>query len=69
VTTLPGLVGYPSSVELDDGTIFTLYNVMRVGALKPEDSWGYKQDLLIRPPLHSYIAGSIYTESYTRPLG
>ncbi len=67
--TLPGLVGYPSSVELDDGTIFTLYNVMRVGALKPQDSWGYKQDLLIRPPLHSYIAGSIYTESYTRPLG
>jgi len=22
--TLPGLVGYPSSVQIDDGTIFTL---------------------------------------------
>ena len=67
--TLPGLVGYPSSVELDDGTIFTLYNVMRVGALKPDDEWSYKTNLVIRPPLHSYIAGSSYTENYTRPLG
>ncbi len=67
--TLPGLVGYPSSVELDDGTIFTLYNVMRVGELKPDDRWGYKKDLVIRPPLHSYIAGSLYTENYTRPSG
>ena len=66
--TLPGLVGYPSSVQLDDGTIFTLYNVLRVGKIKPEDNWKYKEDLLIRPPLHSYIAGSLYTEDYMRPL-
>ena len=67
--TLPGLVGYPSSVQLDDGTIFTLYNVLRVGKIKPEDNWKYKEDLLIRPPLHSYIAGSLYTEDYIRPPG
>jgi len=41
--TLPGLVGYPSSVQLDDGTIFTLYNVVRVGRIKPEDNFGYKE--------------------------
>lgn len=67
--TLPGLVGYPSSVQLEDGTIFTLYNVLRVGKLKPEDNWKYKEDLLVRPPLHSYIAASIYTENYAHPLG
>ena len=42
---------------------------MRVGALKPDDEWSYKTNLVIRPPLHSYIAGSSYTENYTRPLG
>lgn len=67
--TLPGLTGYPSSVQLDDGTIFTIYNVLRIGPLKDKDKWGYKKDLLIRPPLHSYIAGSIYTEDFTSPPG
>lgn len=67
--TLPGLVGYPSSVQLDDGTIFTLYNVVRVGRIKPEDNFGYKEVLTVHPPLHSYIAGSFYTEDYIRPLG
>ena len=67
--TLPGLVGYPSSVQLDDGTIFTLYNVLRVGKTKPEDNWKYKEVLQVHPPLHSYIAGSLYTEDYIRPPG
>ncbi len=67
--TLPGLIGYPSSVLLDDGSIFTAYNVLRAGELKPQDNWRYKKDLLIHPPLHSYIAGSIYTEDYLQPLG
>ena len=67
--TLPGLVGYPSSVQLDDGTIFTLYNVLRVGKIKPEDNFQYKETLLVHPPLHSYIVGSLYTEDYIRPPG
>jgi hypothetical protein len=67
--TLPGLVGYPSSAQLDDGTIFTLYNVVRVGRIKPGDNFGYKEVLTVHHPLHCYIAGSIYTEDYTRPLG
>ena len=67
--TLPGLVGYPSSVQLDDGTIFTLYNVLRVDKIKPEDNFQYKENLLVHPPLHSYIAGSLYTEDYIRPPG
>lgn len=67
--TLPGLIGYPSSLQLDDGTIFTLYNVLRVGPLQEADHWQYKRPLRVDPPLHSYIAGSIYTEDYTEPLG
>ena len=65
--TLPGLVGYPSSAQLDDGTIFTLYNVLTVGEIKPEDNFQYKEALLLHPPMHSYIAGSLYTENYTMP--
>ena len=67
--TLPGLVGYPSSVQLDDGTIFTLYSVLRVGEIKPADNWKYKEKLVVHPPLHSYIAGSLYTEDFVRPVG
>jgi hypothetical protein len=66
--TLPGLVGYPSSVQLNDGTIFTLYNNLRVGNIKPGDNFKYKEALQVHPPLHSYIAGSLYTEDYIRPL-
>jgi len=66
--TLPGLVGYPSSVQLGDGTIFTIYNVLRAGPLKAGDNWKYKETLTLQPPLHSYLAGSIYTEDFVRPL-
>ena len=67
--TMPGLVGYPSSAQLDDGTILTVYNVLRVGKLQPGDQWKYKQEVRVKPPLHSYIAGSLYTEDYVKPLG
>jgi hypothetical protein len=66
--TLPGFVGYPTSVQLGNGTIFTLYNVLRAGPLKPGDNWKYKETLTLQPPLHSYLAGSIYSEEFVRPL-
>jgi hypothetical protein len=45
--------------------------VLRAGPLADGYEWGYeyKEDLLVHPPLHSYIAGSIYTEDYAQPLG
>ena len=50
-----GVVGYPTSVELADGTIFTAYELG-----KPTGEGE-------RP--HSYVAGSRYTPDYVAPLG
>ena len=49
-------IGTPASVQLDDGTIFTYYNIVKGKEITPER-------------LHCYIAGSRYTEDYVRPLG
>ena len=52
-----GYNGGPGSVQLDDGSIFTFYSLVK--GEKPAGG---------RPP-HSYIAGSRYTEDYVRSLG
>ena len=48
-------IGTPASVQLDDGTIFTYYNIVKGKEITPER-------------LHCYVAGSRYTEDYIRPL-
>ena len=50
-------IGGPGSVQLDDGSIFTFYNIVK---LPPADDQGRH---------HCYIAASIYTEDYVRPRG
>mgnify|MGYP002400568141 CR=1 FL=1 len=66
---LPGSLGYPTSMQLNDGTIFTLYNGVKPGPPRPGDQRTYKSVLSLQPPLHSYLAGSIYTENFVKPLG
>jgi hypothetical protein len=52
-----GVAGYPTSVEMEDGTIFTAYELGKRGDENPGE----------RP--HSYIAVSRYTVDYVAPLG
>ena len=57
----------PPSVELADGTIFTVYTLPKVTRLKP----GETADgglFSVRPKYHCYVAGSRYTLDYVRPL-
>ncbi len=57
----------PPSVELADGTIFTVYTLPKVTRLKP----GETADgglFSVRPKYHCYVAGSCYTLDYVRPL-
>jgi len=49
------VAGYPTSVELEDGSIFTAYELGKPGAEGE------------RP--HSYVAASRYTPDYVAPLG
>ena len=52
-----GYNGGPGSVQLDDGSIFTFYSIVK--GEKPAESDQY----------HCYIAGSRYSEDYVSPLG
>ena len=57
----------PPSVELADGTIFSVYTLPKVMQLKP----GETADgglFCVRPKYHCYVAGSRYTLDYVRPL-
>lgn len=62
-------IGGPGSVQLDDGTIFTFYSLVRVATPKEEDKIQRDQQIVLNPRFHCYIAGSRYTEDYVRPLG
>ena len=62
-------IGGPGSVQLDDGTIFTFYNLVKVATTKKEDRLKADRQLVLNPKFHCYIAGSRYTEDYTGPLG
>lgn len=48
-------IGGPASVQLGDGTIFTCYSLVKGEEISPDRH-------------HCYIAGSRYTEDYSRPL-
>ena len=66
---LPGThSGGPGSVQLDDGTIFTFYGVLRVATPKKEDQLTVHQPLVFHRRFHCYIAGSRYSEDYLGPL-
>ena len=57
----------PPSIELGDGTIFSVYTLPKVTQLKP----GETADgglFCVRPKYHCYVAGSRYTLDYVRPL-
>jgi hypothetical protein len=62
-------IGGPGSVQLDDGTIFTFYNLTKLVTPKPEDEVLPDKPLLLHPRFHCYIAGSCYTEDYVGVLG
>lgn len=62
-------IGGPGSVQLDDGTIFTFYNLTKLVTPKPEDEVVPDKPLLLHPRFHCYIAGSRYTEDYMGVLG
>ena len=62
-------IGGPGSVQLDDGTIFTFYSLVKVATPKQVDTIAKDKLLTLQPRFHCYIAGSRYTEDYVRPLG
>ena len=67
---LPGsYIGGPGTVQLDDGSIFSLYNLVRPTELRPEDSVELDKAVTFTPRWHFYIAGSCYTQDYVRPIG
>src|SRR6185503_60564 len=81
--SLPGLVDYPTSTQLDDGTILTAYTISKIPRIpyRPDDQVVPNNDLLIHrrqrtgKDAHWYggyhaIAGlSRYTENYVRAPG
>jgi len=62
-------IGGPGSVQLEDGTIFTMYSIVRIENPKPEDRLVEEQQLVMNPRYHCFVAGSRYTEDYVRVLG
>ena len=81
--SLPGLVHYPTSTQLNDGTILTAYTVSKIPRIpyREDDQVGPNEDLLIHRRQrvgkeqgwnggYQGIAGlSRYTESYVRAPG
>ena len=57
----------PMSVQLRDGTIFTAFTVVKVVEVRPGDVITSQDFKVHREHYHSYLAGSRYTEDYTRP--
>ena len=81
--SLPGLVDYPTSIQLDDGTILTAYTISKIPRLpyREDDQVGPSEDLLIHRRqrvgkeqrwnggYHGIAALSRYSESYVRAAG
>lgn len=62
-------IGGPGSVQLDDGSIFTFYSIVKVVTPGEKDKTDRDQPLVLNPGFHQYISGSRYTEDYIKPLG
>ena len=81
--SLPGMIDYPTSVQLPDQSILTLYTVFKIPhALRRDDDWVHSnQDLLIhrrakepKPDgsyvgVHAVLALSRYSEDFVCPGG
>ena len=81
--SLPGLVWYPASAQLDDGTILTVYSLSKIPRVpyRPDDTIGPSDDLVIHARkrvgtdrrwwggYHGYVAVSRYTPDYVRAPG
>ena len=67
--SLPKGVGYPKSVQLSDGSIFTVCAQTKIAGLKPEDQVKYGKTLILHPWFHTYIAASRYSPDYVRARG
>ena len=67
--SLPKGVGYPQSVQLPDGSIFTVYAMSKIAALKPEDELGYGKKLVLHPWFHTVACASKYSPDYVRARG
>ncbi|HZQ21647.1 MAG TPA: sialidase family protein [Terriglobales bacterium] len=81
--SLPGLVQYPTSSQLDDGTILTAYAISKIPRIpyRPDDQVGPDTDLLIHRRqrigkdqhwvggYHGFAGLSRYTEDYIRAPG
>ena len=63
--SLPGWTTYPMSSQLDDGTIFTTYGILKKAApgAIPAAKDGHEEDRYV------YAAASFYSEAFVRPLG
>lgn len=57
----------PPSIELGDGTIFSVYTLPKVTQLKPGET-ADGGSFSVRPKYHCYVTGSRYTLDYVRPL-
>ena len=67
--SLPKGVGYPKSVQLSDGSIFTVCAQSKIAGLKPEDRVEYGKTLVLHPWFHCYVAGSRYSPDFVRARG
>lgn len=81
--SLPGLVDYPTSIQLKDGTILTACTISKIPRLpyREDDQVGPSEDLLIHRRqrvgkeqhwlggYHGYACVSRYTEDYVRAPG
>ena len=81
--SLPGLVWYPTSIQLDDDTILTAYSLSKIPRVpyREDDQIGPTEDLLVHARkrvgperrwhggYHGYAAVSRYTEDYVRGPG
>ena len=81
--SLPGLVWYPTSNQLDDGTILTAYSVSKIPRIpyREDDVVSPHEDLLVHKRMrmgerrrwvggyHGYVAVSRYTEDFVRNPG
>jgi hypothetical protein len=81
--SLPGLVDYPTSTQLDDGTILTAYTISKIPRIpyRPDDQVAPNSDLLIHRRqrvekdahwyggYHAFAGLSRYSEDYVRAPG
>lgn len=67
--SLPKGVGYPESTQLSDGSLFTVWAMSKIAALKPEDAVAYGKTLTLHPWFHTFVGGSRYSLDYVRPRG